>query len=466
MLRRLAIAVTAFVLSAGSLGVVSLATAPSSMAATASFGPLDSDTEWTVPAGVDQISVTIKSSAGQGFSSGQTGGDGVQLVATRSVSPGDTFTVYFANFVTNPIVCFFGEDDGQTAEPGWAAALEGGSDDQALVAGAGAAAGCSGEDELGGSGGSAGVPSDGTVGVTAGSDGSAGVKSPQNSQGLGGSGGGSAGGAGGSTTSGFYGGGAGGGPGTYPSFPQSGVFGLGGTPFNANWTGGQGGAGYAGGGAGGGTDANTNRGGGAGGGGGGSSYWAADWTFVSAEANSSTSDPSITIEYTGTSSDADLSGLALSSGSLSPVFDASTTSYTASVANSVSSVTVTPTASDANATITVNGSAVTSGQASDPITLNVGSNTILTVVVAQDSTTTVTYTITITRGESAETVSQVPPTWFQSYSRKSADATCQVGYSPSYAQWPNGGLGGWTCERRVYWDVHENDWSMAPGFYG
>jgi len=71
--------------------------------------------------------------------------------------------------------------------------------------------------------------------------------------------------------------------------------------------------------------------------------------------------------------------------------------YTASVANTVSSIKVTPTTSDANATVKVNGTTVASGTASQSITLAVGQTTINTVVTAQDGTTTDTYIITITR---------------------------------------------------------------------
>jgi hypothetical protein len=70
------------------------------------------------------------------------------------------------------------------------------------------------------------------------------------------------------------------------------------------------------------------------------------------------------------------------------------------VANATSSITVTPTATDAAATITVNATPVTSGAASAPISLNVGSNVITTVVTAQDGITTQTYTTTITRAAS------------------------------------------------------------------
>lgn len=97
------------------------------------------------------------------------------------------------------------------------------------------------------------------------------------------------------------------------------------------------------------------------------------------------------------SADATLSGLSVSSGSLTPSFSSGTTSYTQSVTNGISSITVTPTASQTGASITVNGSPVGSGTASGSINLNVGSNTITIVVTASDSSTTKTYTITITR---------------------------------------------------------------------
>jgi hypothetical protein len=63
----------------------------------------------------------------------------------------------------------------------------------------------------------------------------------------------------------------------------------------------------------------------------------------------------------------------------------------------VSTITVTPTVNQANATVTVNGTAVATGVASGNINLNVGANTITTVVTAQDGTTTKTYTTTVTR---------------------------------------------------------------------
>jgi len=109
-------------------------------------------------------------------------------------------------------------------------------------------------------------------------------------------------------------------------------------------------------------------------------------------------DVSVTVK-SAKSSNADLSDLALSSGTLSPVFTAGTTSYTASVGNDVTSITVTPTVADSKATVTVNGTNVTSGTASSAISLNTGTNTITVVVTAEDGSTK-TYTVVVTRAKS------------------------------------------------------------------
>jgi ribosomal protein L27 len=118
-------------------------------------------------------------------------------------------------------------------------------------------------------------------------------------------------------------------------------------------------------------------------------------TIVTAQ-NGSTKTYTVTV--TRLSSNADLSAMTISAGTLSPTFASGTTTYTASVSNATSSITVTPTRSDANATITVNGTGVTSGSASGSIALSVGSNTITTIVTAQDASTK-TYTLTVTRNE-------------------------------------------------------------------
>ena len=97
---------------------------------------------------------------------------------------------------------------------------------------------------------------------------------------------------------------------------------------------------------------------------------------------------------------ADLGGLTISSGTLSPQFSSSVITYTASVDNSVTQVTVTPTASDSSATITVNGNTVTSGTGYIVTGLNVGEPTTVTVIVTAQDSTTKTYIITLTRAAS------------------------------------------------------------------
>lgn len=105
---------------------------------------------------------------------------------------------------------------------------------------------------------------------------------------------------------------------------------------------------------------------------------------------------------------ADLDGLTLSSGTLSPAFSTDTTNYATSVSNGVSDTTVTATVYDSNyATVTASvydseGTLVkgpitlTSGVASESLPLSVGINKIKVVVTAQDGTTQ-TYIITVTR---------------------------------------------------------------------
>ena len=99
----------------------------------------------------------------------------------------------------------------------------------------------------------------------------------------------------------------------------------------------------------------------------------------------------------GTGSNAaDLSGLTLSAGTLTPAFNAATTSYTASVATGISTVTVTPTKSQASASVAQNPA--------NPVALAVGAATPITVTVtAGDGTTTKAYTVTVTRAAAPTT---------------------------------------------------------------
>jgi len=101
-----------------------------------------------------------------------------------------------------------------------------------------------------------------------------------------------------------------------------------------------------------------------------------------------------------TSTNANLSALQLSRGSLTPYFAPLINSYTVAVANGVSSIKVTPVTADADAIVTVNGMAAVSGTAFGPVALAVGANVITTAVTASDGLTQKTYTVTITRAPS------------------------------------------------------------------
>ncbi len=122
---------------------------------------------------------------------------------------------------------------------------------------------------------------------------------------------------------------------------------------------------------------------------------------VTVTAQDGTTSKTYTLNVTRAPSvNATLARMSLSSGTFSPAFNPATLSYTSAVPNSTSTIKVTPTATDANATITVNGTTVTTGTASGTIALNVGANTITTVVTSQSGTVTKTYTVTITRAPS------------------------------------------------------------------
>ncbi|RXT03692.1 cadherin-like beta sandwich domain-containing protein, partial [Ammoniphilus sp. CFH 90114] len=99
------------------------------------------------------------------------------------------------------------------------------------------------------------------------------------------------------------------------------------------------------------------------------------------------------------SSNADLSNLTLSQGTLAPAFDAGVLTYSASVGNAVTDVDVTATIADANAKLQIDGKEATSGLASN-VSLNVGENLISIEVTAQDGTSK-TYTVTVTRAPSS-----------------------------------------------------------------
>lgn len=118
---------------------------------------------------------------------------------------------------------------------------------------------------------------------------------------------------------------------------------------------------------------------------------------VAANVNALTASFSLTNTVPADFSNADLSALALSSGSLAPAFASSTRNYSVSVPNNVAFMSVTPTVDNAAVTVKVNASSVVSGTASGNIVLAVGSNTIVVLVTAQDGISTQTYTLTVNR---------------------------------------------------------------------
>ena len=101
-----------------------------------------------------------------------------------------------------------------------------------------------------------------------------------------------------------------------------------------------------------------------------------------------------TVNITRQSNDASLSNLISSIGSLSPVFAPATTAYGVTVPHAATTVTLTPTVNEPNATVVINGG--------NPITLSVGLNPIAVTVTSQDGSTTLTYTVTVTRLPSSD----------------------------------------------------------------
>ena len=114
------------------------------------------------------------------------------------------------------------------------------------------------------------------------------------------------------------------------------------------------------------------------------------------------------------STDATLSGLVLEVASINraitltpSTFAATTTSYTASVSRGVGEITVKPTVNESNATFVFldgNDSQLTdadSGQDDFQVSVSQGANIIKVQVTAEDTSTTATYTVTLTRAPNA-----------------------------------------------------------------
>ncbi len=107
-----------------------------------------------------------------------------------------------------------------------------------------------------------------------------------------------------------------------------------------------------------------------------------------------------TVNIKVAATNANLSHFVISPGAINPFFATLTTSYSTTVPNSSSTITITPTTVDPNATISINGSPAASGSPFVVNSLVVGSNTVTTIVTAQDGVTTKTYTLAVTRAPS------------------------------------------------------------------
>lgn len=114
-------------------------------------------------------------------------------------------------------------------------------------------------------------------------------------------------------------------------------------------------------------------------------------------ANGATKTYAVTIKRAQPSANSDITALALSNATLSPVYSSTQSSYTARVPYLTTSTTVTSSVADATAVLRVNGRDTASGVASAPVALRVGSNTITVAATAEDTQTTTTRTITIMR---------------------------------------------------------------------
>ena len=106
------------------------------------------------------------------------------------------------------------------------------------------------------------------------------------------------------------------------------------------------------------------------------------------------------LEINGHAPNADLSTLAISSGSLTPTFTPATLAYTVpKVSYDTTSVIVSATVADPTSIVKVNDVAMTGGQST--VNLNVGNNTINVLVTALDGVTKKNYTITVEREQGA-----------------------------------------------------------------
>ncbi|QHS55839.1 hypothetical protein GWR56_09955 [Mucilaginibacter sp. 14171R-50] len=149
-------------------------------------------------------------------------------------------------------------------------------------------------------------------------------------------------------------------------------------------------------------------------------------TIVTAQDGTTIKTYSITVNRTGSTN----AFASLKLDPASPLVSADgpgTVNYTTTVTPTTSSVKVTTATQEPNATIKVNGVSQISGVPSAPIPLNVGVNTIETVVTAQDGVTARSYIITATRPRSNNAIASLKLT--PASSLVAATGTSTVNYA-------------------------------------
>jgi hypothetical protein len=93
-----------------------------------------------------------------------------------------------------------------------------------------------------------------------------------------------------------------------------------------------------------------------------------------------------------------------------------------------------------------------------PTTLPAGRYTLQARYIIDPSTSQVkSQAFQITIGPTA-----ARPVWQQSFARASADETCPRNWAPSWAQWPQDGAGGYVCDRTMFADAPDEQVPDGP----
>ncbi len=106
------------------------------------------------------------------------------------------------------------------------------------------------------------------------------------------------------------------------------------------------------------------------------------------------------------SSDASLVGLNASAVGFDQVFQSTIFNYTGTASYLADSTTITAVTADANATVEINGVAAVSGEPGDPIALLQGSNVITVTVTAEDTVSSESYTVAVSRSDASSLSTQ------------------------------------------------------------